>query len=439
MSFFTSFFSGLDGFSYCMELLLACFLFYIFLKKRPLFWLRVLFCICVLFISAKWIYPLFLQSNLVVSSLWFGLIFLFTIPFSYFCCDLSWQDAVFCASCGYLVQHLASSVFILAVFNGSIPTWNGPLYYLVFAVVYALVLFAIASILPENGEFGVSWLTALVSAVIAPAITLVLSTYVKSTAPLVGDAVSSPEYIQLLKGSQIYAASICLIILILLLIQLRELRAQKKLDQSQTLWKQRQLQYEQSKENVDLINRKVHDLKHQIAALAQAENVGEHRKAFAAEVQNMIEVYDSDANTGNEALDTLLMEKGLYCHLHGIDWTCVADGKLLEQIDVVDLFTMMGNALDNAVEGVEKCGPEQYKSISVRIWRKNLFTIIQVENSYAGDIQFENGLPKSSKGDDANHGFGIRSIRSIAEKYGGTVTVKAEDQLFTLTILLPVE
>ena len=439
MSFFTSFFSGLDGFSYCMELLLACFLFYIFLKKRPLFWLRVLFCICVLFISAKWIYPLFLQSKLVVSSLWFGLIFLFTIPFSYFCCDLSWQDAVFCASCGYLVQHLASSVFILAVFNGSIPTWNGPLYYLVFAVVYALVLFAIASILPENGEFGVSWLTALVSAVIAPAITLVLSTYVKSTAPLVGDAVSSPEYIQLLKGSQIYAASICLIILILLLIQLRELRAQKKLDQSQTLWKQRQLQYEQSKENVDLINRKVHDLKHQIAALAQAENVGEHRKAFAAEVQNMIEVYDSDANTGNEALDTLLMEKGLYCHLHGIDWTCVADGKLLEQIDVVDLFTMMGNALDNAVEGVEKCGTEQYKSISVRIWRKNLFTIIQVENSYAGDIQFENGLPKSSKGDDANHGFGIRSIRSIAEKYGGTVTVKAEDQLFTLTILLPVE
>ena len=321
--------------------------------------------------------------------------------------------------------------------NGSIPTWNGPLYYLVFAVVYALVLFAIASILPENGEFGVSWLTALVSAVIAPAITLVLSTYVKSTAPLVGDAVSSPEYIQLLKGSQIYAASICLIILLLLLIQLRELRAQKKLDQTQTLWKQRQLQYEQSKENVDLINRKVHDLKHQIAALAQAENVGAHRKAFADEVQNMIEVYDSDANTGNEALDTLLMEKGLYCHLHNIDWTCVADGKLLERIDVVDLFTMIGNALDNAVEGAEKCGPDQYKSISVRIWKKDLFTVIQVENSFAGDIQYENGLPKSSKGDDANHGFGLRSIRSIAEKYGGTVSVKTEDQIFTLTILLP--
>ena len=411
-----------------------------FLKKRKLFWLRVALCICLLFSCAKWIYPLFPDGDLLLSSFWYGLIYLLMIPLSFFLSNISWQDAVFCASCGYLVQHLASSVFILTVFNGRMPVWNGLLYYLIFAGVYAFVLFAIASILPENGEFGVSWLTASVSALITLAITLVLSTYVKTTAPLFGEAVSSPEYIQLLKGSQIYAASICLVILILLLIQLRELRAQKKLDQSQTLWKQRQLQYEQSKENVDLINRKVHDLKHQIAALAQADDVGPHRKAFAAEVQNMIKVYDSDANTGNEALDTLLMEKGLYCHLHDIDWTCVADGKLLEKIDVVDLFTMLGNALDNAVEGVEKCGEGQHKSISVRIWRKDLFAVIQVENSYSGEIRFlENGLPASTKGDDDNHGFGTRSIQSIAEKYGGTVTVKAEDQLFTLTILIPVE
>ena len=439
MTFFSEFFSGLDGFSYCLEMLFACLIFFIFLKKRSYFWLRLALCLVLLFSCAKWVYPIFPLENLWVTDLWYGAIFLLMILFSIFCCDLSPEDAVYCASLGYLVQHLASSLFILCVFKGSAPQWNGPLYYLVFASVYAAVLFTIAWLIPEHGQFGVSRLTAAVTAVLAILITLVLSTYVKTSAPLFGDAVSSPEYTQLLKGSQIYAASICLVILLLQVIQMRDLRAQKKLDQSETLWKQRQLQYEQSKENIDLINRKVHDLKHQIAALAQAENVGEHRKAFAAEVQNMIEVYDSDANTGNEALDTLLMEKGLYCHLHGIDWTCVADGKLLEHIDVVDLFTMMGNALDNAVEGVEKCSPEQFKSISVRIWRKDLFTVIQVENSYAGDIQFENGLPKSSKGDDANHGFGIRSIRSIAEKYGGTVTVKAEDQLFTLTILLPAE
>ncbi len=437
MTFFDTFFSGLDGLSYCLEMLLACLLFYFFLRKKAMFWLRLPLCAMLLFVCAKWIYPLFPGNDLWMSGLWYGLIFLLMIPCSRFCCDISWQDAAFCASCGYLVQHLASSVFILVAFQGSAPDWSGPLYFLVFIIVYGLILFTVAPLLPDNGQFQVSRLTAAVSAVVSLTITLVLSTYVKSTAPLTGAAVSSPEYIQLLKGSQIYAASICLVILILLLIQLRELRAQRKLDQTRTLWQQRQLQYEQSKENIDLINRKVHDLKHQIAALAQGDNIGPHRKAFAAEIEKMIEVYDSDANTGNEALDTLLMEKGLYCHLHGIEWTCVADGRLLEGMDVVDLFTMLGNALDNAVEAAEKCGPDQHKSISVRIWRKDLFSAIQVENSYAGEMAFENGLPKSTKHDDRNHGFGIRSIQSIAEKYGGTVSVKAEDQVFTLTILLP--
>ena len=151
----------------------------------------------------------------------------------------------------------------------------------------------------------------------------------------------------------------------------------------------------------------------------------------------MIQVYDSDANTGNEALDTILMEKSLYCNLHGIEWTCVADGKLLEGIDVVDLFTMLGNALDNAVEGVEKCPGDQLKSIAVRIWQKDLFTVIDVKNTCSEEVRFSNGLPITSKGDTANHGFGVRSIRSIAEKYGGTVNIKAENNLFTLTILFP--
>ena len=70
------------------------------------------------------------------------------------------------------------------------------------------------------------------------------------------------------------------------------------------------------------------------------------------------------------------MEKGLYCKVHHIDWTCVTDGKLLEFMDVVDLFTIMGNALDNAVESVEKRAKDQYKSIGVRVWKKDLFAVI---------------------------------------------------------------
>ncbi len=152
----------------------------------------------------------------------------------------------------------------------------------------------------------------------------------------------------------------------------------------------------------------------------------------------MIEVYDTDASTGNEALDTLLMEKGLYCKLHGIEWTCVADGMLLAFMDVVDLYTMMGNALDNAIESAENCDKDTWKTISVRIWKKDFFAVVQVENTFAGELQLEDGIPKTTKADAENHGFGLRSIRTIAEKYDGTMTIKTEDQMFILTVLFPV-
>jgi len=63
---------------------------------------------------------------------------------------------------------------------------------------------------------------------------------------------------------------------------------------------------------------------------------------------------------------------------------------------------------------------------------------IQVENRYIGEIRFRNGMPLTSKGDENYHGFGVKSIRSTAEKYGGSMRVTSRDQWFRLNILLPV-
>ena len=125
---FDTIFAGIDGFSYCMEMLIACMLFHVYLKKRQQFWLRLILSAAVLFILSILVYPLIHGENLWFSCIWYGLIYLTMVAVSRFCCEISWQDAIYCASCGYLVQHLASSVFILCIFNGSIPVWNGPVY-----------------------------------------------------------------------------------------------------------------------------------------------------------------------------------------------------------------------------------------------------------------------------------------------------------------------
>ena len=67
------------------------------------------------------------------------------------------------------------------------------------------------------------------------------------------------------------------------------------------------------------------------------------------------------------------------------------------------------------------------------------FALIQIKNHMEGNLVFQNGLPRTSKRDTEIHGIGLRSIRGIAERYHGTMTVTAENGIFTLTVLLPLE
>lgn len=65
-------------------------------------------------------------------------------------------------------------------------------------------------------------------------------------------------------------------------------------------------------------------------------------------------------------------------------------------------------------------------------------TSVSVENYYSPTAQpsFMDGLPQTTKADKANHGFGMRSMRAIVERYGGTLVVRAEDGVFHLDIML---
>ena len=62
---------------------------------------------------------------------------------------------------------------------------------------------------------------------------------------------------------------------------------------------------------------------------------------------------------------------------------------------------------------------------------------IRAENYYAGRRSFENALPLTTKADHLWHGYGTRSILTIAEKYGGTAEFSTEKDIFTVNVLVP--
>jgi hypothetical protein len=430
---------GISSFSYCMEMFLACFLYMIFLEKRENFWLRVLMSCCGLFLAALFIHPFFMDVSTGYVGMWFLIIYLVMVLIGVFCCQISWMDAIYCASCGYATQHFASSVYILLWYQGEAPEWSGYTYYLIYFLVYLLFYLLFARNLPEEGHYNSNAATSFAMGFFVLVIALLLSMRTKQAVDMTGTDLLASSRITLFRSCQVYAILGCFFLLWLQRIQRNEIRTSRQLQKNEMLWKQRQMQYQMSKDNIELINHKCHDLRHQIAALSLEKGSSSRKQEFIREIQDMVEVYDSNTDTGNEALDTILMEKGLYCKLHGIQWTCVADGKILDFMDVVDLYTLLGNAIDNAIESVEQLENPQQKIISVKIWQRASFAVIQIENYCDKPLVLKDGLPITSKWDTDNHGFGLKSMRKIAEKYQGTLSVKTENNTFLLYTLLPCE
>lgn len=202
------------------------------------------------------------------------------------------------------------------------------------------------------------------------------------------------------------------------------------------LWKMEKEQYQLSKENITLINQKCHDLKHQIRAIRGASK--EEVDKYLAEMEDSIQIYESIVKTGNEVLDTILTEKSLYCRERGITVSCVADGSQMDFINTVDLYAILGNALDNAIEAVEKFKHEEKRQIDVLIHRQQNFLVINIINPIKGNLTYEEELPVTTKGDRRYHGFGLRSMRYLVKKYDGFLSVSEEDGCFSLKILIPV-
>ena len=165
----------------------------------------------------------------------------------------------------------------------------------------------------------------------------------------------------------------------------------------------------------------------------------EQREAHLSEIERSIQIYDSTLETGSRVLDTVLTEKSLYCGAHQITMTCMADGRRLSFLDDVDVYTIFGNALDNAIESVEKVQDLEKRLIHLSVARQKAFVHIRLENTYAGELKFEGDLPVTTKSDSRNHGYGLKSIRQTAKKYGGSVTITTRGEWFELRILIPLD
>ncbi len=193
----------------------------------------------------------------------------------------------------------------------------------------------------------------------------------------------------------------------------------------------------QSRENIEAINIKYHDLKYRLAALKDGES-SEERSRMIADLERDLSIYGARADTGNPTLDIVLTEKGLLCGNYKIKFVTNINAAGLSFMHKGDLYALIGNALDNAIEAVKDCD-EDKRLISLNITTRGDMANICVENYCNVPPKIVNGLPQTTKKDKAYHGFGVRSMRNIAEAYGGQLNIDCGEHLFTLSVFLPLK
>lgn len=193
-------------------------------------------------------------------------------------------------------------------------------------------------------------------------------------------------------------------------------------------------QYQIAKQNMEQVNIKCHDLRHQIRLFRGAGRIDE---SVLKEMEQAVDAYDTTVKTGNPALDVLLTEKNQICRSKQIGFTCMADGKGLAYMEPADLYALFGNALENAIEATEQLTDPAQKQIVLTVRPVEGFCSVHLQNYTKEPLRLENGLPVTSKQDRLNHGFGTRSMQLLVEKYGGELTFQQEVDVVNIYMLLP--
>lgn len=370
------------------------------------------------------------SGSSLIRFLWYFLLMAWRVVCALVC--IRGDPSTLTAACmsGFATQHIANKATLLFRLIPAVervlklaPMLAILLEVLVFSWVYVLVYLLFARhVRPGRGSRNLDMLSATIILLCIGVNRLVVD--------------NAGESVQYEVAVCIYAIIGCIFALI---IQVYISRWEE--ERSQTLIMRRLLadsekQYEQWKHNVEQVNVAVHDVKHMLAhtqALAEKKQV---ELPGLDTVREAMESYSAVIHTGNDVLDILLRNMADLCKQNSIALNCAAYTDHLKYFDGISLYFLFGNAIDNAMKGAMSVTDQDKRIIDVSIRRFGNSVVIHIWNYYTGKLEFVDGLPVS-RGDNRIHGFGMKSIRLIVERFGGVLNVHTEGQVFNLDVMLP--
>lgn len=158
-------------------------------------------------------------------------------------------------------------------------------------------------------------------------------------------------------------------------------------------------------------------------------------KDYLEMLDNDLQTVDTVIKTGNVHLDAILNSKLSLMANHQIKVNAKAQVPSVLTINEYDLCSIIGNLLDNAMEGCEQVpqSDDRFIRIYIGVFKQQLY--ISVTNSTGELKKIRTGKYLTTKG--SGHGFGLRRIDALVKKYGGYLNRQNEPGVFATEVMLP--
>ena len=421
---------------YALQLLAAEALVSLGFQRRKWFAARAV-CACVLTVALYAFtlkLPNFFPYGTLAGALSAGWRYILVLAFTVLCLKLCFKEKVwsllFCCSAAQATQHLAHRVRDLvftAAVGGSLKSVPPAVFLIVtvvlFTAVYAVMYVAFFRKLKSRTFPNINKRRITFAAIVCVVLCLwigVLVTYEDMQNAILFD---------------LAMILLCFFVLAYQFDFLDESFQKMEYENLQRAFSEAKKHYDLTKDNIDIINIKCHDIRKQIRLLGREAKVDE---AALKEITDAVSIYDAGINTGNQVLDVIVTDRSIYCDRAGIRFGCMIDGAPLEFISSMDMVSLFGNLIDNAIEAVKNLEDPEKAIINLNVRTQNGMILIHCENYFSSDLTMVDGLPVTTKDDPVFHGYGVKSMRYVAEKYGGTLSFVADGDVFNTNVMIPI-
>lgn len=176
-----------------------------------------------------------------------------------------------------------------------------------------------------------------------------------------------------------------------------------------------------------------HDVKNHLAAI-KVLNTDPHISGYVAKLSERLDSYTRNCHSGNMLLDVIINKYVMECDQSGISFDYDVKLYNMNDIEDLDLVSILGNLMDNALEAAQK---SDAKEIYLETTRRNAYHVLLIRNSSLPPKN-DNGRLVTSKADSSLHGFGLKSVAKTLKKYHGDLQWDYDDasNTFTMTVMI---